>query len=184
MMKKPTPDDLRHAVHATIPDILPVKMKVLFCGINPGLYSAAIGHHFARPGNRFWPVLHSSGFTPRLYSADEDSDLAKFGYGLTNLIARSSATAAELRAEEYNAGKEILIKKVLKYQPRVLALLGVGMYRQTFQQPVAKVGLQEEQIGQTYIWVLPNPSGLNAHYQISQLTEEFSRLHQWLQGEE
>jgi TDG/mug DNA glycosylase family protein len=159
-----------------IPDIIAPNLDVLFCGINPGLYSAQVGHHFARPGNRFWPTLHRAGFTPRQLSPFEDASLPDFGLGLTNIAARPSATAAELSVEELAAGARVLTRKVRKFAPRFLAIVGIGAYRTAFARPRAKLGLQQETIGATKIWVLPNPSGLNANYLPADLVRLYSEL--------
>ncbi|HEX4926724.1 MAG TPA: G/U mismatch-specific DNA glycosylase [Burkholderiales bacterium] len=151
-------------------------LKVLFCGINPGLYSGATGHHFARPGNRFWPALYAAGFTDRVLSPFEERELLPLGYGITNVVARATATADALTREELVAGGKRLVAKVKKYRPRVLAVVGVGAYRVAFDRAKAKVGLQDETIGQTLLWLLPNPSGLNANYQPAALAEVFREL--------
>lgn len=153
---------------------------MLFCGINPGLYSGATGYHFARPGNRFWPTLHQAGFTPHLFIPAEQHQLLPLGYGITNLVKRTTATADELSPEELLAGRKRLEVKVKRYQPRVLALLGIGAYRTAFQEPKAVLGLQARSLGKTAIWVLPNPSGLNAHYQLADLVQQFQRLREWI----
>lgn len=132
--------------------------------------------HFGRPGNRFWPTLHRAGFTPRLFHPSEQHELLKLGYGITNVVARATAAADELTPEELKAGGETLTRKVLTYQPRYLAIVGIGAYRTAFGRPKAKLGLQEETIGETKIWVLPNPSGLNANYQAGALVELFRGL--------
>lgn len=173
---KPTRADLLAATDKTIRDVIAPGLRILFCGINPGLYSGATGHHFARPGNRFWPTIHQAGFTPRLLSPPEERELLALGYGITNLVARTTATADELSAEEFLAGRKGLERKVKRYQPRVLAVLGIGAYRTAFQQPKAALGLQAKSIGETRIWVLPNPSGLNAHYQLADLAQQFRKL--------
>jgi len=152
-------------------------LKVLFCGINPGLYTAAIGHHFGRPGNRFWPTLHAAGFTPRLFDPSEEQELLPLGYGITNVVARATAAADELTNDEFRAGAVVLTEKVKRLTPTLLAVLGVGAYRVAFGQPKAAVGEQPERIGGTRVWVLPNPSGLNAHYQAEALAHVFRQLH-------
>jgi TDG/mug DNA glycosylase family protein len=149
---------------------------VLFCGINPGLWSAAVGRHFARPGNRFWKALHRSGFTPRLLAPDEEAELLRLGLGITNLVDRASATAADLTPEELRAGGRRLAAKVRSAQPKVVAVLGVGAYRTAFTRPRVTVGPQPDPIGDAPAWVLPNPSGLNAHYQLPDLAEAFAEL--------
>lgn len=151
-------------------------LDVLFCGINPGLYSGATGNHFARPGNRFWPALHLSGFTPRQLHPSEKKELLALGLGITNVVARTTARADELTDEEMVAGGRRLRRKVRRYAPRYLAVLGLGAYRVAFGAKTATVGPQEETIGETKLWLLPNPSGLNAHYQLPALAEEFARL--------
>jgi TDG/mug DNA glycosylase family protein len=164
-MLKPTKSDLLAARNKTVADIIAEDLRVLFCGINPGLYSAAIGCHFGRPGNRFWPIMHLAGFTPRLFSPYDQQELVPLGYGITNFVMRATATADELSRDEFIMGGKILKEKIVKYKPQYLAVLGVGAYQKAFHQPKAKVGLQKETIGTTKLWILPNPSGLNAHYQ-------------------
>ncbi|MFK4541500.1 TDG/mug DNA glycosylase family protein [Streptomyces tendae] len=149
---------------------------MLFCGINPGLMTAVTGHHFARPGNRFWPVLHLSGFTPRLLKPAEQGELPSYGLGITNVVARASARADELTAEEYREGGRLLARKVARLRPGWLAVVGVTAYRAAFDEPKARVGPQERTFGSTRVWVLPNPSGLNAHWTAQTMAEEFARL--------
>ncbi|MGW2889686.1 G/U mismatch-specific DNA glycosylase [Streptomyces griseoruber] len=159
-----------------VPDVVAGGLRVLFCGINPGLTTAATGHHFARPGNRFWPVLHLSGFTPRLMKPAEQAELPAYGLGITNVVARATARADELSAEEYREGGRLLTEKVTRLTPRWLAVVGVTAYRAAFEDRKASVGPQERVIGQTRVWVLPNPSGLNAHWTAATMAEEFARL--------
>ncbi|MGE3288926.1 MAG: G/U mismatch-specific DNA glycosylase [Pseudonocardia sp.] len=163
-----------------IPDVLPgdgdPPLRVLFCGINPGLVSAATGHHFARPGNRFWPALHRGGFTPRQLAPAEQDELPALGMGITNLVARPSARADELTAAELRAGGARLRELVATRCPAWLAVVGVTAYRTAFALPKAAVGRQDVVWGATRVWVLPNPSGLNAHWQLPALAEEFGRL--------
>ena len=173
---KPTRADLLAAATKTIPDVIARNLRVLFCGINPGLYSAFTGHHFARPGNRFWPALHAGGFTKKLLHPSEQRQLLDDGFGITNLVERATATADQLTADEIVAGGERLRVKVTRYRPRFLAVVGVGAYRTAFDRPTAKLGLQHETIGATKVWVLPNPSGLNAHYQARELATLFRAL--------
>ncbi|MFF2745109.1 G/U mismatch-specific DNA glycosylase [Kitasatospora sp. NPDC058048] len=173
---KPTAEQLLAAKDTTIPDISGPGLRVLFCGINPGLWSGATGHHFARPGNRFWPALHRSGFTGRQYRPDEQRELLALGLGITNVVPRTTAKADELTAEELREGGAALRARVLRLRPRVLAVLGIGAYRTAFGQRRAVPGRQPEGIGGTEVWVLPNPSGLNAHYTLDGLAEEFRRL--------
>ena len=183
MTIKPTKQDLLEAVKKTISDVIAPDLKVLFCGINPGLYSGATGHHFARPGNRFWKTLHAAGFSDRLLAPHEQNELLKNGYGITNICGRTTARADELTNVEIVAGGAKLRAKVLQFQPKFLAVLGITTYRIAFNHPKAVLGLQTEQIGKTRIWVLPNPSGLNAHYQANDLAELFRRLRETVENE-
>jgi TDG/mug DNA glycosylase family protein len=155
---------------------------VLFCGINPGLMTAATGHHFARPGNRFWPVLHLSGFTPRLMRPSEQRELLSYGLGITNVVARATARADELSAEEYREGGRLLASRMTGWKPRWLAVLGVTAYRAAFDDRKAQVGPQERTFDDTRVWVLPNPSGLNAHWTAQTMAEEFGRLREAARG--
>jgi double-stranded uracil-DNA glycosylase len=173
---KPTPDELRAAVNKTMPDIIAPRLRVLFCGINPSVYSVVVGHHFARPGNRFWKAIYGGGFTPRLLRPDEDILLPQFGCGITNVVDRATVAAAELSNEELIEGGRILAAKVAHFQPQWLAVLGITAYRSAFGKPHAQLGLQSETIGNAQVWILPNPSGLNAHYQIADLARLFGEL--------
>lgn len=173
---KPTKQQLIEAEGKTVPDVIAPGLRVLFCGINPGLYTAAVGHHFARPGNRFWPALHRSGFTEQLLSPFAERELLQMGIGVTNVVARATATAAELNREDFMKGGKKLSAKVRRYHPQVVAVLGVGAYRVAFAQPRAVIGEQPEGIGEARVWVLPNPSGLNANYQLNDLVELFKEL--------
>jgi double-stranded uracil-DNA glycosylase len=175
---KPSRADLLAAKNKTIRDVIAPGLRVLFCGINPGLYSGATGHHFARPGNRFWPTLYQAGFTPRLLHPSEERELLTFGYGITNLVPRATATADELSSEELVVGQRRLKSKVKRYQPQVVAVLGISAYRTAFSQKVVKLGKQSERLVDAIVWVLPNPSGLNAHYQLADLAEHFLELRQ------
>ena len=173
---KPTREELLAAQDKTVRDVIASDLRVLFCGINPGLYSGATGHHFARPGNRFWSTLHQAGFTPRLLHPSEERELLTYGYGITNLVPRATATADELLAVELVAGRRRLETRVKRYRPRVVAVLGIGAYRTAFAQKAATPGRQPEPLAGAVIWVLPNPSGLNAHYQLADLAEQFRAL--------
>ena len=173
---KPTRQQLVEAAGKKVPDVIAPDLKVLFCGINPGLYTAAVGHHFARPGNRFWPALFKSGFTDRLVSPFEESELLESGIGISNVVPRATATAAELTREDYTAGGRALATKVKRFRPKVVAILGVGAYRVAFAKPKAQIGEQPERIHDARVWVLPNPSGLNANYQLPELVKLFSAL--------
>jgi TDG/mug DNA glycosylase family protein len=172
----PTRDELESARDRLLPDVVGPGLRVLFSGINPGLVSAWTGHHFARPGNRFWPALHRSGFTPRLLRPDEQDELPVLGLGITNVAPRATARADELSVEELLSGGEVLCATVRNLAPDWLAVVGVTAYRTAFAAPGARVGPQEERVGGTRVWVLPNPSGLNAHYTAQALAEEFARL--------
>ncbi|MDH6124341.1 G/U mismatch-specific DNA glycosylase [Kitasatospora sp. GP82] len=177
---RPTAEQLAAAHGTTIPDVTAPGLRVLFCGINPGLWSGATGHHFARPGNRFWPALHRSGFTPRLLRPDEQGELPALGLGITNVVARTTAKADELSAEEYRQGSAALVERVERLRPYALAVLGIGAYRTGFGRPRARIGCQPDRIGGTEVWVLPNPSGLNAHYTLDGLAAEFRILRESL----
>ncbi|WP_327151860.1 G/U mismatch-specific DNA glycosylase [Nocardia sp. NBC_01329] len=173
---RPTPADLAAAGGKTIADVLAPDLRVLFCGINPGLWSGATGHHFARPGNRFWPALFRSGFTPRLFRPDEQDDLLGLGLGITNVVPRTTAKADELTAAELRDGGRALAERVARHRPRILAVLGLGAYRTAFGRPRTTVGRQPDSFDATEVWVLPNPSGLNAHYTLDALATEFRGL--------
>ena len=173
---KPTREQIAAAEGKTVRDVIAPNLHVLFCGINPGLYTAAVGHHFARPGNRFWKALNQGGFTDRLLSPFDERELLKSGYGVTNVVRRATAAAAQLSKEEVISGGRRLAARVQRYRPMCLAILGLGAYRTAFAQPKATVGLQPEKIGDTILWVLPNPSGLNANYQQAELGRLFSEL--------
>ncbi|MFF4730758.1 G/U mismatch-specific DNA glycosylase [Streptomyces mirabilis] len=175
-MTRLTPADLEAARDRLVPDVVGDGLKVLFCGINPGLMTAATGHHFARPGNRFWPVLQLSGFTPRLMKPSEQGELPSYGLGITNVVARATARADELSAEEYREGGRLLSAKVERLRPGWLAVVGVTAYRAAFEDRKAVIGPQKRTIGDTRVWVLPNPSGLNAHWTAATMAEEFGRL--------
>ncbi|MEW2395536.1 G/U mismatch-specific DNA glycosylase [Streptomyces sp. NPDC046862] len=175
-MTRFTAAELEAARDRLVPDVVADGLRVLFCGINPGLMTAATGHHFARPGNRFWPVLHLSGFTPRLMKPSEQGELPSYGLGITNVVARATARADELTAGEYAEGGRLLTAKVERLRPRWLAVVGVTAYRAAFDDRKAAIGPQERRIGDTRVWVLPNPSGLNAHWTAATMAEEFGRL--------
>ncbi|HEX9627987.1 MAG TPA: G/U mismatch-specific DNA glycosylase [Acidiferrobacterales bacterium] len=180
----PRPD--AGALHAargrTVPDVIAPGLDVLFVGINPSLYSAAVGHHFARPGNRFWPVLHRSGFTPRRLAPHEERALLRHGCGITNVVARATANATELSRAELRAGGRRLAATVHRLKPRIVAVLGVGAYRTAFERPRAAIGEQAERLAGAAIWVLPNPSGLNAHDQLDELVRLFRQLRKVASG--
>lgn len=173
---RPTRSDLLAAQNKTVPDVIAPGLRVLFCGINPGLYSGATGHHFARPGNRFWPTLHQAGFTEELLAPAEEEKLLSAGYGITNLMARATARADELSSEELVRGRRRLVAKIKRYGPAFVAVLGIGAYRTAFAQPKVTLGQQPGLLASATVWVLPNPSGLNAHYRLADLVQHFRTL--------
>jgi TDG/mug DNA glycosylase family protein len=174
--RRPTRDELLAARDRAVPDVIGRGLKVLFCGINPGLYSGAVGHHFARPGNRFWTALNLSGFTDRLLSPFEEHLLPVYGWGITNIVNRATAQASELSADELREGAVLLERKIHLYRPGTLAVLGIDAYRKAFEAPRGVIGPQNKTIGATAVWVLPNPSGINARYQREELVRLFSAL--------
>ena len=176
---RPTKADLLAAADKTVPDLIAPGLTVLFCGINPGLYTAAIGHHFGRPGNRFWPALYGGGFTPRLFSPFEGALLLDLQFGITNVVQRATARADELTDDELRAGGKRLEAKVKRWRPTVVAFVGIGPYRVISGMKHASVGLQKNPVGDSHAWVLPNPSGLNAHYQPAALAKLFKDLRLW-----
>ncbi|HUL72648.1 MAG TPA: G/U mismatch-specific DNA glycosylase [Vicinamibacterales bacterium] len=174
--RKPTRADLRAAVGKSIPDVIAPRLDVLFCGINPGLYSAATGCHFARPGNRFWPALHAAGFTPRRLQPWERKELLRCGCGVTNLVRRATVAADELAPEELRAGARRLARKAARLRPRAVAIVGIGAYRTAFGRPRAVLGRQAERLGGAILWVLPNTSGLNANHRPADFARAFRAL--------
>jgi TDG/mug DNA glycosylase family protein len=175
-LPRPTQNELEAARGKRLPDVMRPGLRVLFCGINPSLYSAAVGHHFARPGNRFWPALFAGGFTDRLLGPAEDRSLLDFGCGVTNLASRATVAADELSPEELRAGATALRRKVKKYRPAWVAFVGIGAYRVGFGEKRAVVGRQSRRIGESGVWVLPNTSGLNANHQAGELGRLFGEL--------
>jgi len=174
---KPTKEQIRAARGKSVPDVIAPGLKVLFCGINPGLYTAAVGHHFARPGNRFWPKLHLAGFTPKQLSPFDEEQLLGYGYGIVNIVEHATARADELTAEDLTRGGAALEEKVRIFKPCFCAILGLGAYRLAFRHPKASPGLRSEKLGGVAsTWVLPNPSGLNANYQIEDLVRMLKDL--------
>ena len=172
----PTAEELRSATSRTIEDVIAPGLKTLFVGINPGLWSGATGFHFARPGNRFWRAIHEAGLTPTLLSPADQHQLLRYGLGVTNLVPRTTAAAAELTPTELRTGAEQLTRKIERYQPARVAFLGVSTYRIAFDAPRAGVGRQPISIAGSEVWVLPNPSGLNAHYQLPALAAAYAAL--------
>ncbi len=177
---RPTPAELEAADGRAIPDVIAPGLRVLFCGINPGRYSGATGRHFARPGNRFWPTLHAAGFTDRLLTPWDHHAMLAAGFGITNLVNRTTATAAELGPEELRQGAARLLANAQHYEPAHVAVLGVTAYRTAFERPKAVIGPQPERLGPSRLWVLPNPSGLNAHYQLPDFAAVFGTLREAL----
>jgi double-stranded uracil-DNA glycosylase len=175
-LPRPTKEQLRRARCRRLPDRIRPGLTVLFCGVNPGLYSAAVGLHFARPGNRFWRALHLAGYTSRVLAPDESHRLLAQGYGLTDIVSRPTARADELSAAELAAGARRLERRVRRYAPRWIAFLGITAYRRAFARPDARFGPQPGRFGGARIWVLPNPSGLNAHHQPAALADAMRRL--------
>ncbi|MEU1349181.1 G/U mismatch-specific DNA glycosylase [Streptomyces sp. NPDC005775] len=171
-----TPEELLAARDRIVPDVVAGGLRVLFCGINPSLMTGATGHHFAFPGNRFWPVLHRSGFTARQLKPCEQSELLGHGLGITNVVARATARADELSAEELRAGGRLLTSKVEELRPQWLAVVGITAYRTAFGERQAHIGPQDRRIGGARVWALPNPSGLNAHWTVSSMADEYGRL--------
>jgi len=174
--KRPTRAEVVAAAGRTVPDVIGQGLRVLFCGINPGLYSGATGHHFARPGNRFWPALFGARFTDRILQPWEERELLVGRYGITNLVARATASAAELSKEEFLAGARRLERKVKRYAPTWVAVVGIGAYRIAFERPRAVIGPQPERLGPARLWLLPQPSGLNANHQLPALVAAFREL--------
>jgi TDG/mug DNA glycosylase family protein len=176
VISRPSAEEVAAAAGRTVPDLVGPDLRVLFSGINPSLYSAATGHHFARPGNRFWPALHRAGFTPTLLHPSQQGTLPELGLGITNVVARATARADELSPAELVDGGRLLAKLMETWQPRYLAVLGVTAYRAAFGRPKARMGVQDETIGGVPVWVLPNPSGLNAHYTVDTLAAVYAGL--------
>jgi TDG/mug DNA glycosylase family protein len=162
-----------------VPDVIAPRLDILFCGINPGLYSAAAGHHFAGPSNRFWPSLHGAGFTPTQLRPADEAALLPLGLGITNLVSRTSPTAGQLSTQELRLGARQLTRKLLAFQPQILAVLGLGAYRLAFGDPRAICGLQQRTIGNTHLWLLPNPSRLNAQHSSAELVRLFRALRRY-----
>ena len=175
-MPRVTRAELEASVDRRVKDVIAPGLRVLFCGINPGLWTSYTGHHFAGPGNRFWKALHLGGFTPRVLAPAEKRELLQWGLGITNVVMRATATAAELESHEYVAGGTRLVAKVKRYRPRALAVLGVGAFKAAFGHGGVSVGEQDERIGRTRVWVLPNPSGLNQNYDLKAMGRMFAEL--------
>lgn len=163
-----------------MPDVIARDLDVLFCGVNPGLWSAAVRHHFARPGNRFWKALHMSGFTPTLVGPDNERDLLNYHLGITNIVDRATRAAVELPRSDLQEGARQLEAKVLRWRPRCVAVLGMGAYRAAFGRPTATLGLQPEMIGRSNLWLLANPSGAQARYQLADVVEQLRELRSFI----
>ena len=173
---RPTRDELQAARGKSIPDVVAPRLDVLFVGINPSLWSGAVGLHFARPGNRFWRALHQAGFTDRLLSPREGRELLQRRIGVTNLVNRATASADELELADLRRGARRIAAKVRRYRPKVVAFVGMGAYRVAFGRPRARGGRQEEGLAGAEVWVLPNPSGRTAGYQMPALARAFREL--------
>jgi len=173
---RPTKAQLLAARGKRVPDLVAPGLKILFVGINPGLYSAAIGHHFGRPGNRFWPALFASGLTPRLFSPFEEAELLKLGIGIVNIVDRATVGSAELLPAEFQAGAKRLRRKLLRFRPKFAAMLGIEPFKIAYGRPKPRLGPQDVVVGRTRLWLLPNPSGLNAHFQVPDLARLFRAL--------
>jgi len=173
---KPTPAQLDAARGLTVPDLVAPRLRVVFCGINPGLYTAAVGHHFGRPGNRFWKVIHLAGFTDRQLSPFEEGRLLDLGVGITNLVPRATAVASELTPSELRDGLRRVERLACEQAPAYVAFLGMLAYRTATGRRTASLGLQPESMCDSRLWLLPNPSGLQARYQLAELVELFSEL--------
>jgi TDG/mug DNA glycosylase family protein len=165
-----------------IRDVIRPGLRILFCGVNPGLESARVGYHFARPGNRFWKALHQAGFTTRQLLPAEQAILQGIGLGLTNLVSRPTANARGVSRRELTRGAGRIRRKVARYRPAILAILGISAFRSAFDEPMAQVGLQVLRMGETQVWLLPNPSGINAFYQLADLVRELKHLRTYAIG--
>ena len=170
-MRKPSPEEIARSKNGTVPDVIADRLRVLFCGINPSLYSAAIGHHFARPGNRFWPTLHISGLTPNRLAPDDEPEMLRLGFGITNLVARATGAADELTRAELALGGEALERLVRSRRPERVAFVGITAYRTAFRRPHARFGLQQQTLGNAQLWILPNPSGRNQSFSVEPFRE-------------
>lgn len=174
---KPTKEQRLAAVAKTVPDLLRPGLDCVFVGINPGLYSGAVGHHFAGPGNGFWPAMFAGGFTPRLFTAFDEAALLDDNYGITNLVARTTATADQLSKDEIREGGAQLRDKAERFAPRFIAMVGLTSFRIAFARPKAVIGSQPERLGPSQVWLLPNPSGLNTHHPPAVMAQLFRELH-------
>jgi double-stranded uracil-DNA glycosylase len=173
---RPTRAQIAAAEGRRVADVAREGLRVLFVGINPGLYSAAVGHHFARPGNRFWKALHLGGLTPGVLEPDQERELLALGIGVTNIVPRATTAASELSEDELRSGARSLERKIRRLHPSVVAFLGLGAFRTAFSRPGAVAGEQPRRIGDTRVWLLPNPSGLNANHQLPELGRAFAEV--------
>lgn len=171
-----TSEDPAGAAGRTIPDLVGPGLRVLFCGINPGLVSGARGLHFARPGNRFWRVLYGAGFTDRVLDPAEQRQLVDLRLGITNLVPFTSRAAADLSPVQLREGADLLEQKVARLRPAYLAVLGMQAYRTAFGRPRATIGRQPEDLGRAELWLLPNPSGLQARYGVADMVAMYEDL--------
>ena len=174
---RPSRAQLAAAQHRKLPDLIRLGLRCLFVGINPGLWSAASGHHFGNPANRLWPTLHAAGFTSRRFLPSDGDELLELGFGITNLVGRATATAAEINPAELRAGVPALRRRVRRYRPAIVAVLAMTAYRVAFDRPKAVPGEQDETLAGARVWLLPNPSGLNASYQLPDLARLYGQLH-------
>ncbi len=173
---RPDSERLRAAYGAAVPDLVGPGVRVLLCGINPSLWSGAVGLHFANPSNRLWPVLHASGWTPRRLRPEETGEILAAGLGMTNLVPRATARADELSDDELRAGLPAVTRLAERVRPQWVAFLGLSAYRTAVGDRSAAVGPQPVRTGNAGTWLLPNPSGLNASWQLPRLAEEYARL--------
>jgi TDG/mug DNA glycosylase family protein len=165
-----------------VPDVIGPGLDVLFCGINPGRWSGAVGHHFAHPGNRFWKALYASGFTDERLAPEREQELLRFGVGITNLVSRTTASAAELSRDELWVGGAMLAGKVEQWRPTAVAFLGLTSYRTAFGRPKATIGEQDERIGTARLWLLANPSGLQGRYGLDEIAAQLRALREAVIG--
>jgi TDG/mug DNA glycosylase family protein len=175
---RPDRAELEAAEGRSVRDVIAPDLDVLFCGINPGLWSGAVGHHFAHPGNRFWKALHASGFTQEVMSPRDERRLLDVGLGVTNLVNRATASADRLSRDEMRRGARTLARKAHRWRPRFVAVLGLAAYRVAFSRPDATIGEQSERLGRSRVWLLPNPSGAQGHYRLEDLVAELRALRQ------
>ena len=172
---------------SVLPDYLAPDLDVVLVGINPGLRSAERGHHFAGPGNRFWSLLADAGLTPRKLHYEEDASLPRYGIGITNIVARASRSSADLGPKDYEEGRSVLADKIARYHPRAVGLVGVTVFRELWPKLATErapkkidCGKRPETLGSSALFVLPNPSGRNAHYKYDEMLTYWQNLSKWL----